>query len=226
MLNLLATLQLADSFFPSGMFTQSHGLERLVEIGLRGEDQLAALLATYLRHVVGPADALAARWVVRCATADDLETVVSIDARLEATKLASEGRVASRRCGGRILQLGAELYPNGLSARYSQLVRSGHIPGHQAIALALLAASAGLDEQAAALIELHTFSVSLLSAAVRLGILDHIAAQRLLLHAQPIMAEAASTSAASDWQTIGGFAPAIELAQFQHRYALGHMFVS
>mgnify|MGYP000240229623 CR=1 FL=1 len=224
MINLLSTLQLADSFFPSGMFTQSHGLERLVEMGLHGEDQLGAILQTCLLHVVGPADALAARWVVRCAATNNLETIMSIDQRLEATKLAAEGRVASRRCGGRILQLGAELYPDGLSARYSQLVRSGQIPGHQAIALALLAASAGLDEQTAALIELHAFSVSLLSAAVRLSVIDHIGAQRLLLHAQPIMAEAAS--AQSDWQAIGGFAPAIELAQFQHRYALGHMFVS
>lgn len=226
MLNLLATLQLADSFFPSGMFTQSHGLERLVDTGLYGEAQLGALLTTYLRHVVGPADALAARWVIHSAAVNDIDTIMSIDARLEATKLAAEGRIASRRCGGRILQLGAELYQNGLSAQYSQLVRAGKTPGHQSIALALLAAAATLDEQTAVLIELHAFSVSFLSAAVRLNVIDHIAAQRLRLQAQPVMAEVASSMMQRDWCEIGGFAPAIELAQFQHRYALAHMFVS
>lgn len=208
------------------MFTQSHGLERFVEHGLHGQHQIGALLATYLQHVVGPADALAARWVVRCAADRDLQNIMSIDGRLEATKLAAEGRLASRRCGGRVLQLGAELYPAGLSAEYSQLVRSGRAVGHQAIALALLAAAAGIDEQAAALVELHAFTVSFLSAAVRLNVLDHLGAQHLLLHAQPQMAEAAMCHTDQDWRAIGGFAPAIEVAQFQHRYALAHMFIS
>ncbi|MBC8076239.1 MAG: urease accessory protein, partial [Chloroflexales bacterium] len=42
MLDLLAALRLADSFFPSGMFTQSHGLEQFVAAGARrGADRAA-----------------------------------------------------------------------------------------------------------------------------------------------------------------------------------------
>ena len=94
------------------------------------------------------------------------------------------------------------------------------------MALALLAAAAGLDESAAVAIELHGFAVSLISAAVRLGALDHAAAQRLLLRARPVLAEAAAAGEMSDWRDIGGFAPWIELMQFQHTYADLHMFVS
>ena len=42
----------------------------------------------------------------------------------------------------------------------------------------------------------------------------------------PVLAEAASVGETMDWRDIGGFAPWIELMQFQHAYADLHMFVS
>jgi urease accessory protein len=224
--DLLAMLQLADSFFPSGMYTQSHGLERFVERGVRGEAQLAALFPSYLLHMAGPADALAARWVWRAAAQQDLALLEQIDQRLDATRLASEPRLASRRCGGRILQLGPSLFPAGIAARYGSVARQRGLPGHQAVALALLAHDAGLAEEQAVAVEIHSFVVSLTSAAVRLGVIDHIAAQRLILALRPAAAAAAALGHDRDWHMIGGFAPTIELMQIQHQYALNHMFAT
>src|SRR5258706_604253 len=62
---LLAILQLADSFFPTGMYTQSHGLESFIAAGVTGAERLGPLLDSYLLHVAGPGDALAARWGAR-----------------------------------------------------------------------------------------------------------------------------------------------------------------
>lgn len=223
---LFAALQLADSFFPSGMFTQSHGLERFVETGLVGAERLEPLFHSYVLHMAATADALAARWVVRAASAHNYELVEQLDRRLEATKLSSEARTASRRCGGRMLLLGAELFGGALLPEYARRASAGQVPGHQSVALALLAAASGLDEEAAVQVELHTFAVSLVSAAVRLGALDHINGQRLLLGMRPVLAEAAALGAKRHWRDMGGFAPAIELAQFQHRFGEMHMFTS
>lgn len=226
-LALLTALQLADSFFPTGMYTQSHGLESFVQQGgLRGGAQIEPLLHSYLRHVAATGDALAARWVARAAQADDLDLVALIDARLEATRLAAEGRIASRRCGGRILLLGCDLFPGALLRGYAARVSAGAAPGHQAVALALLGAGAGLDEETVVAVELHTFVVSLLSAAVRLGALDHATAQRLIVRARPIQIEAAAEGRELHWQDLGGFAPQIELMQLAHATAETHMFVS
>ena len=223
--SLLAMLQLADSFFPTGMFTHSHGLEAFVGAGAAGAAQIEPLLHTYLRQVVGPGDALATRWVARAAT-DDLDLVAAVDERLEATRLAKEGRLASRRCGGRLLLLGCDVFGGELLPRYAERVASGQAHGHQAVALALIAAANDLDEESAVLVELHSFSVSLVSAAVRMGALDHAAGQRLLLHAAPVMAEVAEQFADADWQEIGGFAPWVDVMQFRHQHAQMHMFVS
>lgn len=223
---LLAMLQLGDSFFPSGMYTQSHGLERFIECGTRGPVQIEPLLQMYLLHMVAPAEALAARHANRAAAAGDLELAGRIDHRLEASLLSSESRDASRRCGGRILLLGADLYPQSVLAGYARQVRQGHTAGHQSVAMAMLAAVAGLAEESAVLLELHSYAVSLVSAALRLGAIDHIAAQQLLIRARPIVQQAADWGRERPWQQIGGFAPHIDVMQFQHRFAEIHMFVS
>lgn len=224
--SLLAALQLADSFFPTGMYTQSHGLESFVSAGCVGAERIEPLLRACLLHAAGPSDALAARWVVRAAAAGDHDLVAAIDSRLEATKLAAEVRLASRRCGGRLLILGADTFGGAALAEHGRRVATGDAPGHQAVALALIAAAAGLGEDAAVLVELHGFAVSLLGAAVRLGALDHAAAQKLLLRAHPAMTEASARHAGLSWRDIGGFAPEIDVMQFRHRYADMHMFVS
>jgi urease accessory protein len=225
-LELLAVLQLADSFFPSGLYTQSHGLESFAASGMAGAGQLEPLLHTYLLHVAGPGDALAARWVVRAMAGDDLDLVAAIDARLEATRLTQEGRLASRRCGGRILLLGADLFESAALRQYAERVAAGQAPGHQAVAMALLAATAGLGEGMAVLVELHTFAVSLIGAAIRLGMIDHVAGQRLLLRARPVLAAAAAEGTTLHWRDLSGFAPQIEIMQFRHAHADVHMFVS
>lgn len=224
--NILAALQLADSFFPSGMYTQSHGLESFISAGHTGPAQIEPLLHAYLLHAVGPCEALATRWVVRAAANDDIDLVAAIDARLDTAKLAEEPRTASRRCGGRMLLLAADLYGGMLLPAYAIRASGGEVPGHQSVALALISAVAGLDEDTAVFVELHSFAVSLVGAAVRLGALDHAGAQRLLLRAHPVLAEAAAQHADADWREIGGFAPWIDVMQFRHRYANMHMFVS
>lgn len=224
-MSLLSALQLADSFFPTGMYTQSHGLERLVEAGLRGEAALEPVLRSFL-HLAAAGDALAARWTVRAALVGDLDLLRQVDQRLDATKLASETRLASRRCGGRMLLLGVDVFGGELLTEYAQAVKQGQTPGHQAIALALMSYAAELDEETAVEVELHSFVTSLLSAAIRLGALDHIAAQRLRVRAQPWLVEAAAEGRDLDWRCLGGFAPSIEVAQFQHAGALMHLFVS
>jgi urease accessory protein len=208
------------------MYTQSHGLEGFIAAGAAGEAALAPLLEAYLLHVAAPGEAVAARWAARAAAEGDLDLIMAVDARLEATKLAPEGRSASRRCGGRIAALGAELFGGPVLPAYARRIDDGRAPGHQSVALALTAAACGLAEEVAVLIELHSYAVSLVGAAVRLGAIDHIAGQRVLARLRPTMASAAASGANVGWAEIGGFAPQIEIMQFQHRYDEIHLFVS
>lgn len=223
---LFAAMGLGDSFFPSGMYTQSHGLECFVELGLRGEAAIEPLLHCYLLDLAGPCEALAARWAVRAAGQGDLDLVAALDGRLTALRLAPEARAASLRCGRQILALGATVSGNADLAAYKGRADGDRRLGNQAVALGLVSRAAGLGEEEAVAVELHGFAVSLVSAAVRLGACDHIAAQGLLWRARPVLEEAAALGRERHWREMGGFAPAVEAMQWQHAYAGTHMFVS
>ncbi len=223
---LLGALQLADSFFPSGMFTQSHGLESFVEAGLCGDASLEPLLHSYLRASFGPCEAVAARWPARAGASGDVALVAQVDMRLEAAKLSAEGRVVSRRCGKSVLMLSSQVLDSPLLPNYASLVQRGEAPGHQAVALALAGVAADLDEDTVAMVELHTCAVSLLGAALRLGVTDHIAVQRLLRRAAPLIAEVAAQGRDYDWRDLGGYAPQIDILQMRHARSDSRLFVS
>ena len=224
MSDVLALLQLADSFLPSGLFTQSFGLEQIVAADQPSPEVLAELLAAYAEQLVGPTDAVAAAWALRAA--DDLAAVQQIDRALEAMKLSSEARAGSRASGRALLRVGAQALDDRRAAEYARLVRGGAAPGHQAVAFGLLAAGLGLSAEETALAELHGFAAGWLAAAVRLGALDFMAAQRVRRGAAPALARAATASLELHWTAMHSWCPAVEIRQMQHAAAELRLFAS
>src|SRR5690348_12985619 len=105
---LLAALQHADSFFPSGTVSFSWGLEALRADGLvRTADHVALFIAALLRHrwATGDRPLLAAAH----GAGDDLEAVRALDQLQEALALAHELRTGSRRMGAALLGVHARL---------------------------------------------------------------------------------------------------------------------
>src|SRR6516162_6931153 len=94
---LLAALQHADSFFPSGTASFSWGLEALRADGLVRTVDDAALLRH--RWATGDRPVLAAAHTA----GDDLEAVRALDHLQQAMALAHELRAGSRRMGAALL---------------------------------------------------------------------------------------------------------------------------
>ena len=105
---LLAALQHADSFFPSGTASFSWELEALRADGLvRTAEDVTQFIAALLRHrwATGDRPILAAAH----AAGDDLEAVRALDQLQEALALAQELRTGSRRMGAALLGVHARL---------------------------------------------------------------------------------------------------------------------
>jgi urease accessory protein len=226
-LRLALALQLGDSAFPSGMYTQSHGLEMLIEDGLTGFAAFREVLECYLLDAAATCEAVAARHVALAAAQHDLACVAAIDEALDLVRLPAEIRLASRRCGGRVLALGALMFPDDARLPvYRERVDAALAPGHQTIAMALLGTAAGLTPEDVVVVELHNLAASLISAAVRLGAIDYLLAQRLTLACRPLIVAAAARGAALDWRAMHSSAPLLEIAQMRHAKAHSHLFVS
>src|SRR2546427_10082890 len=181
---MLNALQLSDTFFPTGLYTLSHGLEAFVQAGLVSKTEVEALVRDYLENVLGPADGVALSHAHRATEGRALGRLIEIDRRLFAMKLIREARESSRRVGKRMLTTALKLSPDSLLKDYWGAVHAGACPGNSAAALGAVAATLGIARRQAMLIELYTFATSILGAAMRLVRLDHEEAQLILARSE------------------------------------------
>ncbi|MGH8895810.1 MAG: urease accessory protein UreF [Egibacteraceae bacterium] len=225
--SLLGVLQLADSFFPSGRYTLSHGLESFVQCGwVEDPADLEALIEEYLTAVVGGADAVAAAEAARCAAAADVATIVEIDRRLHSMKLAHEAAVSSVRTGRQLLATARGLCASPPLERYADRVSASQAPGNHAVALGVFGAAWGLTPAEAALVELYSFATGLLGAALRMLRLGHTQAQGILRRLGPSLDALAQQASCTSYEDMRAFAPAVEIMQMRHERADVRLFAS
>src|SRR5215831_10220632 len=99
-------LQLSDSFFPTGMYTTSSGLESLFysENKIKTPDELKYLIAVYLENQIGPADCTALGVSYGCIERADIDELINVDQTIYSMKLIEEVRNASVRSGTQLLR--------------------------------------------------------------------------------------------------------------------------
>ena len=177
-ISLLASLQQSDSFFPGGAMAFSWGLEGLVRDGLVSD---AATLFAFVES-----QALS-RWAsfdqgVLCAAwraGDSFEAWQEVDALAEAMSLPATLRNGSRRLGRTLADVHARLGSN-VASRIRAAIVDGRTPGHLCAVQGVVWRGMQVAEEDARAISAHMACTGAVSAAVRLGIIGHLDAQRAL----------------------------------------------
>lgn len=223
---LLDCLQLADSMFPSGLYTLSHGLETFAAQVTLDATTLERLLADHLRYGVAPTDGIALALAHRSAGTADLGLAERADARLSAVKLPREQREASARVGRALLGLSNELFDDPLLAAYLDRAREGAVPANHAVVLGLVLAGLKVPAHHAVATELYAVAAGFCAAAVRLGVADHRDVQRMLHRIKPLIADAAAESTAREVGDIGGCTPMIDIMAMRHEEAEVRLFMT
>ena len=225
-ITFLSALQLSDTFFPTGLYTLSHGLEAFVQAGLVSKGEVEALLRDYLENVLGPADGVALSHAHRATEGRDLGRLMEIDRRLFAMKLVREAREASRRVGKRMLTTAVRLSPDSLLKDYWAAIDAGACPGNSAVALGAVTATLGIRRREAMLIGFYTFTAGVLGAAMRLMRLDHEEVQLILGGLRHFMAHLVQENIDKSLQEMRAFAPLIDIMGAVHERARVRLFIS
>jgi urease accessory protein len=227
---LLVSLQLSDSAFPSGFYTMSHGLEGLHQAGLvePGPGGVGALLDDLLVGSVGPGDATALARAHEAAAAGDWAAVARVDRLLLASKLSAELRTASVRSGRQLMGIAEELFgaaAEGL-APYAPWVAARTVPGCQPVVSAVCYAVAGVDGARAVASDLFAFAASFVGAALRLRLTHHRGAQVVLRDVAPTIEAVTADALARPLDDLGGYAPSADIGSARHERADGRLFAS
>ncbi len=105
----LGVMQLSDSFFPTGIFATSNGLEFLfTEKKIQGMTDLVEIIRTNIIQQIGPSDCVALANAFDSASKHDFDKVSEADNIVFATKSIKEIRDASVRSGVQLIKCVSE----------------------------------------------------------------------------------------------------------------------
>lgn len=222
----LGSLQLTDSFFPSGGYTLSHGLETYAESGLLDAASLTEIARDLIRYSVGPSDAVALALTSRAALKQDLDQIAEVDLRLTAVKLAREPRQASIRLGRQLLTIARDVFADEVAGAYLARVRVDDLPCNQAVAMGMLKAALDIPVWEAVAGELYAFAAGCAGAVLRMALIDHRQAQRVIRDLAPVVIAATNDALERTVSEIGGSVPFAEVMSMRHETADIRLFVT
>lgn len=221
--SLLGALQHADSFFPGGGVAFSGGLETLhADRQVTSAQQLADFVEGQLRHRWATCDA--STLVAAHRASGRLDRVAEVDGLFDAMSLAMELREGSRRAGASLLTVHAKLGTIG-AAEYRALISEHKAFGHLPAAQGLLWNAIGMTEDHCRAVAAHTLCTGLIGAALRLGMIGHLDAQKVLLRVRPMLADLLRLPV-TDVDEMSAYMPATEIAAMRHEVQDSRLFAS
>lgn len=224
---IVGLLQAGDSFYPTGSYAHSFGLEGLVQAEVvRDRATLQQFFQLSVLPALRQAELPLAAHAWRALDREDWAAVAALCTLSSALKTAQEARTAADNIGRQRVELMASMRKHPLAVEYVRRAAEGGWPHSPAVAAAL----EGRVLQApltAVLGGVYYASVaSILSSAMKLLRLGQNASQSLLtetLAAAPAVIAAAEAVPVDD---IGWFNPWLDIAAARHATADSRMFIS
>ena len=226
---LVGLLQAGDSFYPTGGYAHSFGLEGLVELGVVRD---RATLAAFFRLSVLPALRQAELPLAAQAhaaldpAAPDWPRVAELCVLAHALKSPRELRTATENIGRQRAELAARLHGHALAADYLARAAADGWPFSAAVSAALEGRVLGAPREAVLAGIVYSTLAATLAAAMKLLRIGQNAGQSLLtetLAETPVLI-AASLAVPPD--EIGWFNPWLDIASARHETADARMFIS
>ncbi len=221
--SLLGALQYADSFFPSGSIALSWGLETLRADGeIVSAEQVVQFLEGQIVHRWASFDAPVLVAAIRAG--GKFDRLSDLDDCVEAMTLATELREGSRRAGASLLKVNAAIGTPG-AAEYRQRIAERKARGHLSVVQGTLWSATGLSEEACRAVSAHTLCTGIVGAALRLGMIGHLDAQKILLQVRPVLVNLLRLPAA-DAEAMYAYMPHAEIAAMRHEVQDSRLFAN
>ena len=223
----LTLVQLADSFFPSGTYTLSHGLECLVQQHkIQQPEDIIAFLRILLHNKIATCDLVALIEAHHASTANDLEQIIQIEMQLYAQTLIEITRKTQQQSGRALLMVAQSTWQHQLLETLDRSRASNRFYCLHPTVFGVVGNIAGINSTDTALAFLHGFVTGILGAAIRLGSLGHLQAQQVLLQLAPDIEQAYNTASSMNLDQMWTCTPAIDLAQMRHSKLPSRLFAN
>lgn len=214
-------LQLADSAFPSGGFAHSAGLEAAAQLG---EVAGSASLGDFVHDACWQAGYGSVPLVADACRRP--ESVHACDAACDAFLLAAVANRASRTQGRAFVAACARSFEEPGVERLHREVREGRLRGHHAPLFGATAAALGVSVDDALLVWMHQTVRTVLSAAVRLGMVGAHEAQAIQRATAALRARVVAACGPLGRGEVAQTSPRFDVVAAQHGGLYSRLFQS
>ncbi|TBR09964.1 MAG: urease accessory protein [Candidatus Nitrosotenuis sp.] len=223
----LGMMQISDSFFPTGLYANSNGLESIFQNNKKITHlEVAEIIEAQLKQQIGPTDLIVMLNALKFASAREFDKITEADTRINSMKNIKEVREASKRSGIQLARCVNEFAKDEILQKYLESHQKGTIDGAYPVSFGLCANALGIDSQKAGLMFLYGFVVSVVGAASRMGITQHYQAQKIIHELKPLIIRIVSESLDRPIKDIWQFAPHLEILQMHHERMDSKMFIT
>lgn len=224
---LASWLQLNDSFYPTGSYAHSFGLEGLVQEGIvKDRPTLRAFVLDSALPALRQSELPLAAHAWRVFGVPDWTQIAELSHLSAALKTAKETRSAADAIGRQRAEMIASLHPHELTAEYLRRAHREAWPFSPGISAALEARIHNAPVEAVLSAVYYSSLASLVAAAMKLLRLGQNGSQSLLAEAMNQAPQVINAALAVERDDIGWFNPWLDIAAARHEFADGRLFIS
>jgi urease accessory protein len=225
--NEISILQLSDSFFPTGLYATSSGLEALSQTKKLKSKDISQFITMQLQQVMGPSDCTAMGHAYDSCKKKDIVSLLHADESLYYMKLIEETRIASTRSGNQLLKCVSTFAKNKrMLKEYQIAINKGKATGVYAVSFGVVTAILDIPKKKAGMMLLYGLAVSIVGAAMRLGILQHFEGQKIIHELGPVILHAVVENVDRPISIIWQFTPSLDILQMKHEGMNSKMFIT
>lgn len=223
----ISILQLSDSFFPTGLYATSSGLEALSQEKKLTSKDISQFITIYLRQVIGPSDCTALGNAYESCKKRDIVSLLHTDESIYYMRLIEETRTASVRSGNQLLKCVISFVKNKkMIKQFQNAIANGKATGVYPVSFGVVSASLDIPKKKTGLIYLYGFTVSIVGAALRIGILQHFEGQKIIHDLGPVILQSVVENINKPISNIWQFAPGLDILQMKHEAMSSKMFIT
>ncbi len=224
-------MQVNDSVFPIGGYTQSYGLETYILKDLVKSDEDAyKYISTNLQTSFTYSEALAASLAYDYSVNGDINKVLELDAIIEATKSPSEIREASNKLGARFVKTISTTsdisFTRDAFTKYAKMIEDKKNTPNHAVAYGVFCASIDIDKKTALSYFTYAATSAMVTNSVKAVPLSQTQGQQILHKCSKLYGAIVDKVMSLDESYLGMSMPGFDIRCMQHETLYSRLYMS